>query len=115
MKPAERRLEPELRALPAADPRVPVVANVDAEPKRTSGDAIDALVRQVSEPVRWDGVVRRLASEQVTAYVEVGPGRVLSGLAKKIVPDARILNIESPDQVTAVEALYAETGASTPA
>ena len=84
MKPAEERLEPELRALATHDPRVPVVANVDAEPKRDAAAAIDALVRQVSAPVRWEAVVRRLASEGVTTYVEVGPGRVLSGLVKKI-------------------------------
>ena len=88
MKPAEERLAPELRALPVGDPRVPVVANVDAEPKRDAGAAIEALVRQVSAPVRWEAVVRRLASEGVTTYVEVGPGTVLSGLVKKIHPDA---------------------------
>src|SRR5581483_6501677 len=63
MKPAEERLAPELRALAVQDPRVPVVANVDAEPKRTARAAIDALVQQVSAPVRWEAVVRRLASE----------------------------------------------------
>src|SRR5688500_13551941 len=91
MKPAEERLEPELRALHAADPRVPVVANVDAQPKRRGGDAVDALVRQVSGPVRWEEVIQRLASEGVTTYVEVGPGTVLSGLVKKIHKDALVV------------------------
>ncbi|MBE3087768.1 MAG: ACP S-malonyltransferase, partial [Chloroflexi bacterium] len=80
MTPAEERLAPELRRLRVADPRVPVVANVDAEPKRDGAAAIEALVRQVSAPVRWEEVVRRLAAEGVRAYVEVGPGTVLSGL-----------------------------------
>ena len=84
MKPAEERLAPELRALATADPRVPIVANVDAEPKRDARAAIEALVAQVSAPVRWEAVVRRLASEGVTTYVEVGPGTVLSGLVRKI-------------------------------
>ena len=53
---------------------MPVVANVDAAPKRDAQSAMDALVRQVSAPVRWEDVVRRLASEGVTTYVEVGPG-----------------------------------------
>ena len=66
MKPAEERLAPELRALRTSQPRVPVVANVDGEPKRTAVDAIEALIRQVSSPVRWEDVVRRLASEGVT-------------------------------------------------
>src|SRR5678815_6175884 len=68
MKPAEDRLAPELRAVAAQDPRVPVIANVDAEPKRDRSAAIDALVRQVSAPVRWESVVQRLASEGVTTY-----------------------------------------------
>ena len=55
---------------------------------RRARAAIDALVRQVSAPVRWEEVVRRLASEGVTTYVEVGPGTVLSGLVKKIHKDA---------------------------
>jgi [acyl-carrier-protein] S-malonyltransferase len=105
MKPAEARLAPELRAAAAHDPRVPVVANVDAEPKRTAAAAIDALIRQVSSPVRWENVIQRLASEGVTRYVEVGPGKVLSGLVKKIVPGATILNVEGPEGLAAIEAL----------
>ncbi len=106
MEPAAERLAPELRAVPSRDPRVPVVANVDAEPKRTAAASIDALIRQVSSPVRWESVIQRLASEGVTAYVEVGPGKVLSGLVKKIVRDATILNVEGPDDLSAVEALF---------
>lgn len=105
MKPAEDRLAPELRAAASRDPRIPVVANVDAEPKRTAGEAIEALIRQVSSPVRWENVVQRLASEGVTRYVEVGPGKVLSGLVKKIVPGATILNVEGPEDLAAIEGL----------
>src|SRR6187549_1131291 len=86
LKPAEERLEPDLRMLPRQNPRVPVVANVDAEPKRDAASAIDALVRQVSAPVRWEAVMQRLASEGVSHYVEVGPGTVLSGLIRKTQP-----------------------------
>ena len=102
MAPAERRLEPHLRALPAADPRVPVVANVDGRPKRGAVEGIDALVRQVSSPVQWHAVVERLASEGVTTYVEVGPGTVLSGLVKKIHKDARITHFGTPADLGAV-------------
>jgi [acyl-carrier-protein] S-malonyltransferase len=96
MKPAEERLAPELRALAVNAPRRPVVANVDAEPKRSGADAIDALVRQVSAAVRWESVVRRLASEGVRTYVEVGPGTVLTGLGRKIDREARTLSVEDP-------------------
>ncbi len=97
MKPAEDRLAPELRAAHAHDPRIPVVANVDAEP---------TPIAQVSSPVRWENVVQRLASEGVTRYVEVGPGKVLTGLAKKIAPGATLLNVEGPDDLPALEALF---------
>lgn len=105
MKPAEDRLAPELRAVSAQDPRMPVVANVDAEPKRTAQASIDALIRQVSSPVRWEDVVRRLASEGVTRYVEVGPGKALSGMIKRIVSGAVIHNVEGPGDLAAIEAL----------
>jgi [acyl-carrier-protein] S-malonyltransferase len=104
MKPAEQHLEPELRALRTASPSVPVVANVDAEPKRDGPSSIDALVRQVSAPVRWEDVVRRLASEGVTTYVEVGPRNVLSGLVKKIQPEAHVMTFGSPDNLDAIVA-----------
>ena len=107
MKPAEHRLAPELRALAARDPRVPVVANVDAEPKRTAPAAIDALVAQIASPVQWEAVVGRLASEGVTTYVEVGPGTVLGGLVRKIHRGAAVVSFGGPDDLAAVEALTA--------
>lgn len=107
MAPAALRLGPELRALSTRDPRVPVIANVDAEPRYDADTSIEALIRQVSAPVRWEDSVRRLASDGVTAYVEVGPGTVLSGLIRKVAPDATILNLQSPDGLAAIEALAA--------
>jgi [acyl-carrier-protein] S-malonyltransferase len=105
MKPAEVRLTPELRNVPAADPRVPVVANVDATPKRTASASIDALIQQIASPVRWEDVVKRLESEGVSRYVEVGPGKALSGMIKRIVSGAIIHNVEGPDDLAALEGL----------
>ena len=105
MEPAQARLEPELRALVVSDPKVPVIANVDAEAKRDAGASIDALVKQVSAPVRWEAVVKQLSSSGVDTYVEVGPGTVLSGLVKKIDRGATTLSVGDPEGVTAVEAL----------
>ena len=102
MQPAQARLEPELRALATRPPRVPVVANVDAEPKRDGGAAIDALIEQVSSRVRWVEVVQRLAAEGVTHYVEVGPGTVLAGFIKRIQKDAHIVSFSAPDHLDAV-------------
>ena len=106
MKPAEDRLAPELRALAVGDPRVPIVANVDGEPKRDGRAAIEALVRQVSSPVQWEAVVLRLASEGVTAYVEVGPGTVLSGLVRKIHRGATVTSCADPADLDAVAAVF---------
>lgn len=111
MRPAEQRLAPELRALTASAPRVPVVANVDAEPKVDGAAAIEALIRQVSAPVLWEDVVARLASEGVRAYVEVGPGTVLSGLIRKIHREARVANLETPADLEAVERLVQDVTA----
>jgi [acyl-carrier-protein] S-malonyltransferase len=103
MQPAEERLAPELLSLAVQDPGVPVVANVDAQLKRDGGAAIDALIRQVSSPVRWEEIVERLASEGVTTYVEVGVGRVLSGLVRKTRRDAKALAFGAPEDLSAVE------------
>lgn len=105
MAPAEARLAPDLRALAVSDPGVPVVANVDGLPKTDAASAIDALVRQVSSPVRWEDVMQRLASEGVRKYVEVGPGTVLTGLGRKIVKDAAFVTIEEPADLDAAVAV----------
>ncbi len=94
MKPAEDRLAPELRALASKDPAFPVVANVDGEPKRTAADSIEALILQVSSPVRWEDVVKRLVVEGARTFIELGPGSVLAGLIKKIDRSVTIMSIE---------------------
>jgi len=94
MKPAEERLAPELRALAARNPSYPVAANVDAQLKRTGADAVDALIRQVSSPVRWEDVVRRLVSEGANIFLELGPGSVLAGLIKKIDRSVAVFSVE---------------------
>jgi [acyl-carrier-protein] S-malonyltransferase len=94
MKPAEERLAPELRALAARNPSYPVAANVDAQLKRTAADAVDALIRQVSSPVRWEDVVRRLVSEGANIFLELGPGNVLAGLIKKIDRSVAVFSVE---------------------
>jgi [acyl-carrier-protein] S-malonyltransferase len=80
------------------------VANVDALPKHTAAASIDALIRQIASPVRWEDVVQRLASEGITRYVEVGPGKALSGMIKRIVAGAIVHNVESVADLTTVKA-----------
>ena len=108
MEPAARQLEPILRSLVVSDPEIPVVSNVDGQPKQGAAAAIDALVRQVSAPVQWQAVVQRLMDSGVTTFVEVGPGRVLSGLIKKIDRRSRVAGVADPDGLDRLQRLLAE-------
>ena len=99
MKPAEARLAADLQGLALSTPRIPVIANVDAEPKRTPAEAIDALIRQVAAPVRWVDVVTRLLREGVTHFVELGPGTVLAGLIRKIDRGAAVVSVGDAAQL----------------
>jgi [acyl-carrier-protein] S-malonyltransferase len=96
MKPAEDRLAPILRGLASSNPTIPVVANVDAEPKLTAAEAVEALIRQVSMPVRWEDVVTRLVADGTERCIELGPGNVLAGLVKKIDRTVTVSSIEDP-------------------
>jgi [acyl-carrier-protein] S-malonyltransferase len=96
MRPAEERLAEDLARVAFADLTIPLVNNVDAA-LITSGEAArDGLRRQVSRPVRWEESVRRLLAEGVTTFIEVGPGRVLSGLIRAIDRSVRTLAVEDP-------------------
>jgi [acyl-carrier-protein] S-malonyltransferase len=96
MAPAAERLAGELHGVNVSDLRIPVIRNVDAGVTRTAGEVKPALVRQVASPVRWTECVRRLAAEGASAFVEMGPGRVLTGLLKRILDGARGHAIEDP-------------------
>jgi [acyl-carrier-protein] S-malonyltransferase len=96
MKPARLGLEPALAAARFADPSVPVVSNIDARPLSSGAGARDALVRQIDGPVRWVESVEWMAGQGVELFVEVGPGNVLCGLIKRIVPGAQALSMSEP-------------------
>src|SRR5207253_7890228 len=96
MKPAAERLAAALSGVTVSDPRVPVVRNVDAGVTRTAGDVVPFLLRQVASPVRWTECVQRLAAEGATAFVEVGPGRVVHALTTRIVEEARAFAVQDP-------------------
>jgi len=94
MTPAQEKLAQDLHKTPFSDLRVALVTNVDADTETTGAEAKDALVRQVSMPVRWEESVRVLIDEGVNTFVEVGPGRVLTGLLRQIERSVAALNIE---------------------
>ena len=98
MAPAREGLEPMLAETPFADPRVPVVTNVDAVPAASGDAARDALVRQIDSPVRWVESVEWMIGEGgVEAFVEVGPGSVLLNTVKRIRPEAGRIALGGPD------------------
>jgi [acyl-carrier-protein] S-malonyltransferase len=94
MMPAQEKLAADLEKTALSDLSVPLVTNVDADTETTGSEAKDALVRQVSMPVRWEESVRLLIEEGVNTFVEVGPGRVLTGLLRQIERSVAALNIE---------------------
>jgi [acyl-carrier-protein] S-malonyltransferase len=99
MKPAADRLAAELVRVPVSPPRIPVVRNVDAGLTSSPDEVKPFLVQQVASPVRWTDCVERLRREGATSFLEVGPGRVLTGLLKRILPDVRGQAVEDPDSL----------------
>jgi [acyl-carrier-protein] S-malonyltransferase len=94
MMPAQERLEKDLRQVEIAPLRVPLVTNVDADTETSAEEARDALIRQVTMPVRWEESIHELIDEGVNTFVEVGPGRVLTGLLRQIERSVGTLNVE---------------------
>ena len=94
MKPAGERLEKVLEGIPIHDLKIPVVTNVEAEINRSKERVKELLVTQVWSPVRWEECVRRITGNGIEQVVEIGPGKVLSGLMKRIDPKVQTNNIE---------------------
>jgi [acyl-carrier-protein] S-malonyltransferase len=94
MMPAQERLASDLDEIEFGDLTVPLVTNVDAAIIRRGPAARDALVRQVSSPVRWLESMELLIREGVDTFVEVGPGKVLTGLMRQISREVKCFNVE---------------------
>jgi [acyl-carrier-protein] S-malonyltransferase len=94
MMPAQQRLERDLRATKFNALKIPLITNVDAQAITTGEEARDALIRQVTAPVRWLDSVREMIEAGVTVFVEVGPGKVLTGLLRQIDRSVRVFNVE---------------------
>ena len=98
---AQEKLEKDLKQTEFAALRVPLVTNVDADTIETGDEARESLLRQVTAPVRWEESVRLLIDEGVNTFVEVGPGRVLSGLLRQIERSVATLNVEDEKSLVA--------------
>jgi [acyl-carrier-protein] S-malonyltransferase len=94
MAPAQQRLAVDLEATRFEDLQVPLVTNVDAAVIEKAAAARDSVVRQVSSPVRWLESIELLIKEGVDTFVEVGPGKVLTGLMRQISREVRCFNVE---------------------
>src|SRR5215469_11922698 len=94
MMPAQEKLEKDLNATKITDLQVPLVTNVDADEVTKGEEARSALVRQVTMPVRWEESMRTLLDDGVNTFVEVGPGKVLTGLMRQIERSVATLNVE---------------------
>ena len=111
MRPAGERLAVELGNIRVSAPKIPVVRNVDAGLTRAAAEVVPFLIRQVASPVRWTECVERMVREGATTFVEVGPGRVLTGLLKRITEGARGYAVEDPESMEkALASMAAEGG-----
>jgi [acyl-carrier-protein] S-malonyltransferase len=99
MMPAQERLAEDLKGLEYSDFRFPVVHNVDAASNTDAGKVAGALTRQVSSPVRWLQSVEFLAGQGVDTFIEIGAGKVLTGLVRQINREARGLNVENTESL----------------
>ncbi|GAB6184292.1 ACP S-malonyltransferase [Thermodesulfovibrio hydrogeniphilus] len=95
MKEAAEKLKEFLEGFSFKDASVPIVSNVDANERTKAKDIIDALIKQLYMPVRWQDCVRYMISKGVDTFVEIGPGKVLSGLIRRIEPSIKVFNVEN--------------------
>ncbi|HKZ18421.1 MAG TPA: ACP S-malonyltransferase [Geobacteraceae bacterium] len=102
MAPAGERLSDTLRGIDVLPLQAPVVTNVEAKPNSDSQRVKMLLVEQLSSPVLWDASVREMASRGVSRFLEIGPGKVLSGLVKRIDKDVRTGNVEDVAGIKAI-------------
>ncbi|HZC80265.1 MAG TPA: ACP S-malonyltransferase [Nitrospiraceae bacterium] len=106
MQKAADRLAGDLASITWSDLRMPLVNNAEARPITKAGEIQASLVRQLPSSVLWEDSVKAMAAMGVTTFIEVGPGTVLSGLIKRIVPDAVTLNVNDPKSLEATRVAF---------
>jgi [acyl-carrier-protein] S-malonyltransferase len=103
MNEAGKRLAIELEKIEIKELRIPVVNNADAKFLRSASELRPSLIKQISAPLYWEDSINALTAEGFDTFIEIGPGKVLSGLVKRIARDAKVLNVE--DQKSMKETL----------
>ncbi len=114
MEPAQKRLEPDLRAAAFGPLRFPLITNADAEAISSGEEAREALIRQVTLPVRWLDSIREMIERGVTIFVEVGPGKVLCGILRQIDRSVRCFNVEDAASLHSTIERIAQARAESP-
>ncbi len=100
MESAKTGLKSALEKTEIKDARIPVYANVTAKPVRKAADIRELLLQQLTSPVRWEESVQNMAADGATQFVEIGPGKVLQGLVKRIVPGTEVKGLEKISDIT---------------
>jgi len=106
MAPARDKLAVGLATIEVASLSFPVIANVDARPNRESARVKDLLVRQVDHPVRWEETIRAMAEDGVTHILEIGPGKVLAGLVRRIAKEIEVVSVGTIQGLEAAAKLF---------
>lgn len=104
MAPAVDGMARALEGVSLRDPRIPVIANGSARPLTSAGEVHEELIYQLDHPVQWQRSVEHMAGAGVTIYIELGPGQVLTGLIRRIVPGAQLVSINSMADIEAAAA-----------
>jgi [acyl-carrier-protein] S-malonyltransferase len=107
MAPAAQKLAARLETVTIAPLAFAVLANVDARPNRESRRVKELLVQQVDHPVRWEETVRAMAQDGVTHILEIGPGKVLAGLVRRIAKEIEVCSVGNVDGIEAAARLLA--------
>lgn len=101
MRGAGEKLAKTLTTLPFKKPKIPFISNVTAQKEEDPDKIRENLVRQVSEPVLWEESIRFLLRKGIRQFAEIGPGKVLNGLIRKIDPGTEVFHLESPQEIEA--------------
>lgn len=112
MRAVEEQLVSHLSAIAISEPRVPVFANVDAMPVVDQARALSTLIQQVSRPVQWEECVLRMVDQGVRLFVEIGPGRVLTGLVQRIARHIPRVSVQTADDFNAAREAISSARAS---
>ncbi len=105
MEPAREGLKKYLEGIQQNDPSVPVIANVTAQPVKNASEIKKLLVEQITAPVKWAQSMEYLSKNNVTTVIEIGPGKVLSGMAKRDIPAGKIINLDTLSDIESFAAV----------